>query len=103
MTTAYYTCLNNKCPKHRNVFLDDDPEHADCERERLHLQGESRVPTWLWFAVPAALALAVAVGLAIARRGNDEPQPRTREIELWSTTETISLEPEGHTVPPPMS
>ena len=59
----YYTCLNNHCPKHRNIFAEGDPEHANCDRERLYLEGQRRpMPT-------AAIFAAVAVGIAVLSVG----------------------------------
>lgn len=74
---VYFTCLNNDCPKHRNIFIEGDPEHAQCARERLYLEGERRpAPAWLRIAVPSALA-AIAVGAVTAAfflRRNGEPE-----------------------------
>ncbi len=66
---VYYTCLNNRCPKHRGIFVDGDPEHADCERTRLYLEGESPWPRRVSIFVPALLALAAAtVAVLVMRR-----------------------------------
>ncbi len=103
MEAVYYTCLNNKCPKHRNVFLQDDPEHADCACERLYLEGQSRAPAWLWFALPAALGLAVVAAFLFVTR-TQRPQPLLPpENETWSGAERTNTEREGHAVPPPMT
>lgn len=68
MEVAYHTCLNNECPKHRNIFREGDPLHAHCERERLWLEGQQRpMPVWAWIAIPAALALAVGGALWMLR------------------------------------
>src|SRR5690349_19387376 len=65
---AYYTCLNNECPKHRNIFREGDPLHANCDRERLWLEGQRRpMPVWAWIAIPAAIALAAGAGLWMMR------------------------------------
>lgn len=64
MEVVYYTCLNNDCPKHRNVFVEGDPEHANCERERLFLEGERKPASWVPIIASAAISLAV-VGAAI--------------------------------------
>lgn len=60
---VYYTCLNNECEKHRSVFIEGDPQHANCARERLHLEGERRATPWAPIIASAALSFAV-VGIA---------------------------------------
>ena len=66
--TTYYTCRNNHCPKHRGVFLDGDPEHANCKREKLRFGDEPNPRKWLWIAAPAALVLgALAVAMFVQR------------------------------------
>lgn len=69
--TTYYTCLNGHCPKHRNIFVDGDSQHANCARERLRFGDEPRSRKWLWFAAPAALALGA---LAVAIMTNQRPE-----------------------------
>jgi hypothetical protein len=96
MATLYYTCLNNHCAKHRNIFIEGDPEHAHCRRERLYLEGE-RAPLpriALLFASLALLTLSVSV-VALARSSNrrepkpsitgDEPASESRPYENYRT------------------
>lgn len=84
---VYYTCLNNDCPKHRNVFREGDPQHENCARERLQLEGQREpMPLWLRIAIPVAVAAAIAGGAHdphralqtpdVARRGRDEDLER---------------------------
>lgn len=112
MTTTeivYYTCRNSECEKYRNVFIEGDPEHANCERERLFLEGQTRVPQWVWFTVPAALALvagAVVLGLRIAKARRFQP-PMLREerpTQTWSGHHADAHldERQGYSVPPPI-
>jgi hypothetical protein len=104
---VYYTCLNNECPKHRNVFREGDPQHENCARERLWLEGQrADVPRWLWFAIPVALAMIVAgATLAVRKmRAADFKPPMLREEKkTWSGAQTHREEREGHPVPPPIS
>ncbi|HEX5274408.1 MAG TPA: hypothetical protein VFW34_03965 [Candidatus Rubrimentiphilum sp.] len=68
METTYYTCLNQHCAKHRNVFLDGDSEHERCERTVLRFDEESKRPGWLRWAVPAAAVVAALVAVQVVRR-----------------------------------
>jgi hypothetical protein len=70
MQIAYYTCLNNRCPKHRNVFVEGDPQHLDCGRKRVWLEGQRPDPRpWVWIAPAAVLAIvAAAVMLTVRSR-----------------------------------
>lgn len=75
MEETFYVCLNNDCPKHRGVFVEGDPEHANCSRERLYLEGQRpSPPAWLAVAVPLAGLFAMA-GIALylqsRKRGDD--------------------------------
>jgi hypothetical protein len=104
---VYYTCLNNECPKHRNVFAEGDPEHERCARERLWLEGQRRpMPVWLRLAIPSAIAAVVALGVMAMRRMRDRqskpPQLRETEMKRWSGAHTHPEEREGSAVPPPI-
>jgi|GEM_PF-3991934 len=109
MATAeivYYTCLNNDCPKHRNVFIDGDPQHEGCARERLWLEGRRRgVPVWLWLA-GAGLAVTAVVGTVMraARKRQSRPPMLQGEMELktWSGAQAHRDDREGSTAPPPI-
>ncbi len=110
--TVYYTCLNNDCEKHRSIFVEGDPLHAECKRERLELAGQERrtVPAWLWFAVPAAVTLAAAA-VALYRRRAAAPKRADRAADLrghtrqtWSGSHShVEEQREGKSVPPPIS
>jgi multisubunit Na+/H+ antiporter MnhC subunit len=82
-SAVYYTCLNNDCPKHRNVFMEGDPEHAQCKRERLYLAGERRPvpPAVVVTAVSIAVAaLGFAISMVLRSRKPRKPQhPMIRE------------------------
>jgi hypothetical protein len=69
METTYYTCLNQHCAKHRNVFLDGDSEHEHCARTMLRFGEESKRPGWLRWAVPAAAVVAALVAVQVVKRG----------------------------------
>lgn len=72
LNVAYYTCLNNDCPKHRNVFTEGDPLHTQCEREHLWLQGQKRPPSVRSLLILAAVgAAAVVASVLLARRMRD--------------------------------
>jgi hypothetical protein len=108
MEIAYYTCLNNECYKYRGIFMEGDPEHANCERARLYLEGESRTPGWAWFALPIALAGAVATAAFVfmrrrAAQGSHRPPMGERKTEMWSGAERMNDERRGHPVPPPIA
>lgn len=95
METTYYTCLNQHCPKHRNIFLEGDPQHENCRRARLHFQEERRVPVWVWAAVPAAL-LGIALGVQLMRT-----LTKRRDTQVPGH-KTVAAESERHSVPPPI-
>lgn len=105
---VYYTCRNNDCPKHRNIFREGDAEHEGCARERLWLEGQRQAaPSWLWFAIPALLAAAVAAGILAARmlRAGDSKPPMLRgeeEMKTWSGAHAHRDDRTGNTVPPPI-
>lgn len=106
---VYYTCMNNDCEKYRNIFAEGDPLHAECERERLWLEGERRpLPMWVWIAAPAALLLAAAgtMALRVARRNMKQRRAtfgEERKTQTWSGAHSHLDEREGHRVPPPIS
>jgi hypothetical protein len=107
---VYYTCLNNDCEKHRNIFVEGDPDHATCARERLFLQGqdEPRFPSWMWYAIPAALIGGIAAYIVISRvrasRAFHPPMLREETSSpQWSGSATQEDERRGNAVPPPMS
>jgi hypothetical protein len=106
LDVVYYACLNNDCPKHRNVFVEGDPEHRNCARKRLWLEGQRQgMPRWVWFAIPAALAMASAA-VAIARMRKPRFQPpmlRETEMKTWSGAHSHREDREGNAVPPPIS
>lgn len=104
---VYYTCLNNDCPKHRNVFMEGDSQHERCARERLWLQGQRPPRRWLWFALPAA-GVALALGAIVVRRmlqrSRFKPPMLREETEMktWSGATAHRDDREGHAVPPPI-
>lgn len=107
LEVVYYTCLNNDCPKHRNIFVEGDPEHERCARERLWLEGQRRgMPRWLLFAVPAALAAAAAavvIVMQLRKPGLRPPMLRgEEEMKTWSGAHAHREDREGNTVPPPI-
>lgn len=106
---VYYVCRNNECPKHRNIFLEGDPQHDGCERERMLLEGQrAPMPRWVWFAIPAAIALGVG-GFFLARmmrvtQGQKPPMLRGQEeLKTWSGAHAHRDDREGNAVPPPIS
>lgn len=107
---VYYTCLNNECPKHRNVFMEGDPLHERCERERLWLEGQrpvSHAARWMWIAVPVLVAMSAgAFALLRMMRGRQE-KPRTLHEEIpmktWSGAHAHRDDREGNAVPPPIT
>ncbi|MFN2449678.1 MAG: hypothetical protein ABR508_07790 [Candidatus Baltobacteraceae bacterium] len=112
MEVVYYTCLNNKCEHHRNVFVEGDPEHADCARERLYLQGQEQpagLPSWIWFALPAAAGAGLLAYFLYRRSGarSSMQAPETlREDaprQTWSGSHSQAGERPGHAVPPPIA
>jgi hypothetical protein len=103
--TLYYTCLNDECYKYRGIFLEGDPEHANCARKPIELEGQSRAPSWMRFAIPAALVIIGAVlvlTVARARKRAGESFADERISETWSGTERIDAEQSDYAVPPPM-
>ncbi len=108
LEVVYYTCLNNDCPKHRNIFREDDAEHENCERERLWLEGQKPgMPGWAWFAIAAGLGMAAAAAALILRMRPSKPQQRTlreeTEMKTWSGAQSHRDDREGNAVPPPIS
>lgn len=106
---VYYTCLNNDCEKHRNVFVEGSPEHAECARERLYLEGQRKpAPSWLWYALPLAIAAGAAAFVLFLRARStqpDEPRSALREEtprQTWSGSHIHADERAGHAVPPPI-
>ncbi len=103
---VYYTCLNNECPKHRNVFAEGDPQHEGCARERLWLEGQrAGMPRWLWVAIPAAVAVVAGAVTAIRMMGNSQSKPpmlRESERKTWSGAHSHRDDREGSAVPPPI-
>jgi hypothetical protein len=108
---VYYTCRNNDCPKHRRVFMEGDPEHDGCARERLWLEGQQpgwRDVRWLWIAAPALLAAIGAAALLATRvRKSRESETRTLHDEIpmktWSGAHAHRDDREGNAVPPPIT
>ena len=112
MEIVYYTCLNNDCERHRNIFVEGDPLHAGCERDRLYLEGQAkpaRVPAWVWFALPAAVGAGLAAFMLYRRRTARpvNPAPETLREDTprktWSAANSNADERVGHAVPPPIS
>lgn len=68
MEATYYTCLNQHCPKHRNIFVEGDAVHEHCERSVLRFDEESKRPVWMRLAVPAVVAIATLVTIQMVRR-----------------------------------
>jgi hypothetical protein len=105
---VYYTCLNNNCPKHRNIFVEGDPQHEGCARERVLLEGQREpMPLWLWIAIPAAMAAAVAGGMLAMRmmreQGSKPPMLRgEEETKTWSGAHSHRDDRQGSAVPPPI-
>lgn len=111
MESVYYTCLNNDCEKHRNVFVDGDPDHATCERRRLYLEGQeqpARVPMWALVAVPAVIGLGAAAFFLYRSRARSQMRPQKRDLresqtrQTWSGEHSHPDERRGHAVPPPI-
>ncbi len=98
MEIAYYTCLNNDCQRHRNIFVEGDPQHADCASERLYLEGQEKpgLPAWVWLGVPAALALGAAVFVLLRKmRGSARsaaPSDVLRERLAAANVERLEFE-----------
>jgi hypothetical protein len=104
---AYYTCLNNECYKYRGIFMEGDPEHANCERARLFPEERAGLPAWMWFAVPAAVALVAGAAMMFMRRRSRStnmhmPPMGERRTETWSGSERITDERKSHAAPPPI-
>lgn len=104
---VYYTCLNNDCAKHRNVFVEGDPQHEGCSRQRLWLEGERQQrPVWVWVA--AGIAAAAAAGIVIARTAQPlkfkPPMLRGEaQMQTWSGGHAHRDDREGNRVPPPIA
>ena len=96
METTYFICRNPHCEKHRNIFVEGDPLHQNCERERLHFAGERRVPIWAYAAIPVAIA-AIAVTVQLIRL-NAKRKPAER-----STHKGVARESDRHSAPPPIA
>lgn len=107
LEAVYYTCLNNDCPKHRNIFKEGDPEHERCASERLWLQGQRRgVPRWLLFAIPAVMAAAAVATVLVRMRKPGSRAPMLRgeaETKTWSGAHAQREDREGSSVPPPIT
>jgi hypothetical protein len=107
MEVAYFTCLNNECYKYRGIFMEGDPEHANCERAQLFPEERAGAPMWMWFAVPALLAaVAGAMAMMYVRRragGTNLPPMGERRTETWSGGERAGEERKTHAVPPPIA
>lgn len=108
LEAVYYTCLNNECPKHRNVFMEGDPEHEHCARERLWLEGQRRgVPVWVWFTAAGILAAAAASTAIVMRmRASRFRPPMLRgetDLKTWSGVHAHRDDRQGNPVPPPIS
>jgi hypothetical protein len=107
MEVAYYTCLNSDCYKYRGIFIEGDPEHADCERARLFPEERAGMPIWMWLAVPAMLAMTAAAAMMFARGRNRRNQQNLppmgeRHTETWSGMNRTAGERKTHTAPPPI-
>lgn len=109
MEMVYYTCLNNDCEKHRNIFVEGDSFHEHCERERLYLEGQrSPALSWRWAAIPLGLAAAVGSAMLVMRiRSKKQFKPPMlrgeTETQTWSGAHSHRSDREGHAVPPPIS
>lgn len=108
MEIVYFTCLNKDCERYRNIFSEGDPQHDDCARERLWLEGQRpSVPMWAWAVMPVALMLAAGGVMLFLRSKRSQPPKRPmygeeRPTRTWSGTERHSDERRGHPVPPPI-
>ncbi|HKU69149.1 MAG TPA: hypothetical protein VJP85_15360 [Candidatus Baltobacteraceae bacterium] len=105
---VYFTCLNEECPKHRDIFAEGDPEHERCAREPLWEEGQRRaMPGWFWAAMSAAIAAAIAGGAIAMRMMRNRPSNRQSlreqtEMKRWSGPHAHPEEREGGSVPPPI-
>lgn len=68
MNATYYTCLNQHCVKHRNIFLDGDSAHEGCERAVFRLEDHAKPHGWRRFVVPALMALGAMAAIGVIRR-----------------------------------
>ena len=68
MNAVYYTCLNQHCPKHRNIFLDGDLEHAECQRTVFQLEDHRKPPGWRRYVLPSLMALGALITLGVMRK-----------------------------------
>ena len=68
MEVEYYTCLNESCARYRGVFIEGDPEHLNCERTSLSLEGERQPKGWMAVAAPVAIAAGIAAAATFAVR-----------------------------------
>jgi hypothetical protein len=69
METTYYTCLNQHCVRHRNIFLDGDPEHEHCKRTVFRLEDHAKKPwSWMRIAIPVVTAVGALVAIGALRR-----------------------------------
>jgi hypothetical protein len=108
LDVVYFTCLNNQCPKHRNVFREGDPEHERCARQRLWLEGQRpAVPRWVWLLIPALAAAVIGATLAALRmRTPEQREPMLHgeaETKTWSGAHAHRDDREGNPVPPPIA
>lgn len=105
---VYYICLNQHCPRHRNIFMEGNPQHEACDRERLRFEGERSSSAWMWLAVAVGVAGATAAatflltralgGRAAKRRSLHEEAP----TKTWSGAESHRDDRMSHRVPPPL-
>ena len=65
---VYYTCLNNHCPKHRNIFIEGSSEHANCERERFDLEDQRAPFPYAKIALAGTAVAAVIIAAFAAMR-----------------------------------
>jgi hypothetical protein len=100
METTYYICLNKHCEKRHNIFVEGDPQHAECKREVLRFgETAARPAPWMWLAIPAGIAVIVAA-LRFARRKR-VAKPEFDQAGSWESGRT-GKEPRGSSIPPPI-
>lgn len=105
---VYYVCLNRNCERHRNIFLEGDPQHEGCARERLHLQGERTTSPWLWLALAAGVAGVSAAAVFLLLRNVRSSAPKTPPLhdgaptKTWSGAHAHRDDRMSHRVPPPL-